>query len=170
MSKIVAAGVAALFVAVSAPSFAQTSSSEMGRLSAADWQTLTNTRINLIKSALQLSSDQEKFWPAIEKAIRTRAEHRRTRIENLAQAMAGEGGIAEALRKTNPVEAMERRGANLIQRGTDLKNLAEAWQPLYQTLKPEQKHRVALLGISVLHAVGNAVERRRWQEDENSED
>lgn len=169
MSKIVAAGVAALFVAVSAPSFAQAPSSEMGRLSAADWQALTNTRINLIKAALQLTPDQEKFWPAIEKAIRTRAEHRRTRIENLAQARAGEGGLVEAVRK-QPIEAMQKRAENLIQRGTDLKNLADAWQPLYPTLKPDQKQRMAVLGISVLHAVGNAMERRRWLEEENFED
>jgi hypothetical protein len=170
MSKIVAAGVAALFVAMSAPSFAQKASSDsMGRFSAADWQALTDTRINLVKAALQLTPDQEKYWPAIEKAIRTRAEHRKTRIENLAQAMAGEGGLAEAIRK-QPVQAMEKRGENLIQRGTDLKNLADAWQPLYQTLKPDQKQRMAVLGISVLHAVGSAVERRRWLEQEDSED
>jgi hypothetical protein len=170
MSKIVAAGVAALFVAVSAPSFAQTPSAEMGRVSAADLQALTNLRINLVKAALQLTPEQEKFWPAIEKAIRTRAEHRKTRLENAAQAMAGEGGIAEALRKSNPVELMQRRAANLTQRGADLKNLADAWQPLYQTLKPDQKQRMALLGISVLHAVGNAIERRRWQEEESFEE
>lgn len=170
MSKLVAASVAALFVAVSAPSFAQTPSSEMGRVSAADLQALTDLRINLVKAALQLTPEQEKFWPAIEKAIRTRAEHRRTRIENLAQAMAGDGGIAEALRKSNPVELMEMRATNLTQRGADLKNLAEAWQPLYETLKPEQKQRMALLGISVLHAVGNAIERRRWADEDSFED
>jgi len=172
MLKIIAAVVAALFLAVCAPAFAQAPSPGSSRLGAKDWETFTNTRINVVKAALQLTPDQEKFWPAIEKAIRARAEHRRTRIENAAQAMAdkGDGGLLEALRERNPVDAMHRRADALAQRSTDLKNLADAWQPLYETLKPEQKRRMAFLGIAVLRAVGNAVEQRRWQAEENAEE
>ena len=168
MLKVIAAAVAALSLAVSASAFAQAQS----RLGAKDWETFTDTRINVVKAALQLTPDQEKYWPAIEKAIRARAEHRRTRIENAAQAMAdkGDGGLLEALRDRNPVEAMHRRADALAQRSSDLKNLADAWQPLYQTLKPEQKRRMAFLGIAVLRAVGNAVEQRRWQAEENEEE
>lgn len=85
-------------------------------------------------------------------------------------ARAGDGGIVEALRKANPVEAMQNRAANLTQRGTDLKKPADARQPLYQTLKPEQKQRMALLGIAVLHVVGNAVEPRNWAEEGSLEE
>ena len=173
MLKVIAAAAAALFVAVSAPGFAQAASpGSSERSGAADWGTFTNTRINVVKAALQLTPDQEKYWPAIEKAIRARAEHRRTRIVNAAEAMAdkGNGGLLEALRDRNPVEAMHNRAEALSQRSTDLKNLADAWQPLYKTLKPEQKRRMAFLGITVLRAVGNAVEQRRWQAEENEEE
>jgi hypothetical protein len=172
MLKIVAAGVAALFVTASLPAFAQAPSpGSSGRLGAADLEAFTNTRINVIKAALQLTPDQEKYWPAIEKAIRARAEHRQARIANLAQAMAdkGNGGLIESLRGSNPIDLMHKRADALSQRATDLKNLADAWQPLYQTLKPEQKQRMAFLGVAVLRAVGNAAERRRWQEEEDSE-
>lgn len=173
MLKLVAAGVAALFVTVSAPSFAQAPSpGSSGRLGVADWDALTNTRINVIKAALQLTPDQEKYWPAIEKAIRARAEHRQARVANAARAMAdkGNGGLLESLRESNPIDLMHKRADALSQRATDLKTLADAWQPLYQTLKPEQKQRMAFLGVAVLRAVGNAVERRRWEEEEGSEE
>ena len=65
---------------------------------------------------------------------------------------------------------MHNRAEALAQRSTDLKNLADAWQPLYKTLKPEQKRRMAFLGITVLRAVGNAVEQRRWQAEENEQE
>ena len=99
MLKVIAAAAAALFVAVSAPGFAQAASpGSSERSGAADWGAFTNTRINVVKAALQLTPDQEKYWPAIEKAIRARAEHRRTRIVNAAEAMAdkGNGGLLEA--------------------------------------------------------------------------
>ncbi|WP_342723112.1 hypothetical protein AAFG07_28500 [Bradyrhizobium sp. B097] len=33
-------------------------------------------RVGIVKAALQLTPDQEKYWPAIEDAIRTRAKNR----------------------------------------------------------------------------------------------
>ena len=172
MSKVIAAVIAALFLAVSAPVSAQTSSPASSRMGAKGWDTFTTTRINVVKAALQLTPDQEKYWPAIEKAIRARAEHRRSRLANAAQAMAekGNGGLLEAVRNRNPIDAMHRRADALAQRSTDLKNLADAWQPLYATLKPEQKRRMAFLGIAVFRAVGNAVERRRWEAEQDEED
>jgi hypothetical protein len=47
--------------------------SALQRLSAADFNALTNARVTMVKAALQLTSDQEKYWPAIEEAIRSGA-------------------------------------------------------------------------------------------------
>ena len=81
MLKIVVAGVTALFVTASPLVYAQTpSAGAPERLSEADWNTLTDARINLVKNALQLTPDQEKFWPPIEAAIRERARDRQARI------------------------------------------------------------------------------------------
>jgi hypothetical protein len=46
------------------------------------------------------------------------------------------------LRDRNPVEFLQRRSTALAQRSADLKKLADAWQPLYQTLSPDQKKRM----------------------------
>jgi len=189
MLRLVATGAAAaLFTTVSSLSFAQSTSPGMQRMQgqgmqqrvqgmeqrsgASDWNTLTDTRINIIKSALQLTPDQEKYWPAVEKAIRTRAENRQARIANAAQAMADKssGGLVQAWRDRNPIEFMNKRAEALSQRSDDLKKVADAWQPLYQTLKPEQKRRLALLSIAVLHVMGNAIEQRRWADEEDSDD
>jgi hypothetical protein len=52
----------------------------------------------------------------------------------------------------------------LEQRGTNLKRLADAWQPLYQTLNPDQKQRMRLLAMHVVREVRGAVERHRMAE------
>jgi len=79
MLKIVAAGVTALFVTAPPLAYAQTPAAAATQ-SAADLGTLTDMRINVVKAALQLTPDQQKYWPVIEDAIRARAEHRQARM------------------------------------------------------------------------------------------
>jgi hypothetical protein len=68
------------------------------------------------------------------------------------------------LQNRNPVELMQRRAANLAQRAADLKKLADAWQPLYQTLTPDQKQRMSALMIVALRDATSAVEIRRMRD------
>jgi hypothetical protein len=74
----------------------------------------------------------------------------------------------EVFRNRDPIAFLQRRSAALAQRSADLDKLAEAWQPLYKTLSPEQRQRMAALAIFVLHDMSDVVERRRAQsEDED---
>ena len=170
MLKLVTSGLTALFVAVSPLAYAQApSSGAVERLSAADVGTLTDARINIVKTALQLTPDQEKYWPVIEDAVRARAKDRQARITTAA-ARANElreRSPIEALRDRNPVDFMHRRADALAQRAADLKKLADAWQPLYQTLNPEQKRRMAALALIVLREARDAVEQRRLQSEDD---
>lgn len=172
MSKIIVSGMTALFVTAATMAYAQAPSAgapETGR--AAHWRALTDARIDIVKAALQLTPDQEKYWPAIEAAIRARAQRRQTRIADAEKRMTelrGDG-LIEDLRNRNPIEFLQRRSDALAQRSADLKQLATAWQPLYQTLTPEQKRRMALLSIFVLREVGSAVEQRRMHEDDSDD-
>lgn len=182
MNKIMAAAATALFVTASASAFAQTGVNPsqymyapgQAHLSASDWDTLTAMRIKVVKAALQLTPQQEKYWPAIEQAMRVRAEHRQAQIGKAAEAMAtaekGKGSIIKALSERNPIEFMQNRADALTQRAEDLKKLADAWQPLYQTLKPEQKERMAFLASAVLHGMANRVEQRLMQSEEDTEE
>jgi hypothetical protein len=55
------------------------------------------------------------------------------------------------MRNRDPIAFLQRRAEALAQRSADLDKLAEAWQPLYKTLSPEQRQRLAALAIFVLN-------------------
>ena len=173
MLKIVTAAATALFVAASPLAYAQTpspSSSSPERLSALDWNKLTDLRIDLVKAALQLTPEQTKLWPPVENAIRARAEDRKARFAKVAETMGKrvDESSADIMANRDPIAFLQRRAEALAQRSADLNKLAEAWQPLYKTLSPDQRQRMAALAIFVLHDMSDAVERRRAQsEDED---
>jgi len=121
----------------------------------------TDARVGIIKAALQLTPDQEKYWPAVEEAIRARGKNQQARFERVA-----------ALRDSSPmegnaVELMQRRADSLIQRGADLKKLADAWEPLYKTLSPDQKKRMAFASYAAWRGMRDAIEHRIESEDDD---
>jgi len=133
MLKTLAAGATALFLVASPLAYAQASSDDVtDRLSAADLSAVTDARINIIKATLQLTPDQEKYWPPIEDAIRARAKDREARLASAAARVAeiNNRSLSEVLRDRDPIAFMHRRAEALAQRFADLKNLADAWQPL----------------------------------------
>jgi hypothetical protein len=176
MSKTIVAGLSALFITASSLAYAQVSTgpaqssgpTQAGpaqeRLSDAEFKTLTDRRIELIKLALQLKPDQEKSWPAVEEAIRARAMARRQRLVNLVARATGQ-------REFNPVELLRDRADALATRAANLKKLTDAWQPLYASLDDNQKARLRLLTVYVLREMRDAAESRRLQaEDEYYDD
>jgi hypothetical protein len=72
----------------------------------------------------------------------------------------------EVFRNRDPIAFLQQRSEALAQRSADLDKLAEAWQPLYKTLSPEQRQRMAALAIFVLHDMSDVVERRRAQSED----
>jgi len=164
MLKLTAAAATALFVTASPVVYAQTPSAvPLERLSTADLSKLTDLRIDLVKAALQLTPDQTKYWPPIENAIRTRAEDRQARVAKIRETMGkrADESAPEIIADRDPVAFMQRRAEALAQRSADLNKLAEAWEPLYKTLSPEQRKRMGALAIFVFHDMSDAIERRR---------
>lgn len=168
MLKTVAAGLTALFVTASSLAYAQapptpTSQQENARPSAADLNALTDARIGIVKAALQLTPEQAKYWPAVEEAIRNRAMGRQVRLAAAARLRdQGDG---------DPIDMVRHRADALAQRAAELKQLADAWQPLAATLTPEQKQRLRFFAVNILRLVPRAVELRRTEtEDEGDED
>ena len=92
------------------------------RLTPNELNVLTDARIAMTKGALQLTPEQQKFWPPIEEAIRGRAEARHHRMAAL-RSLAEQAGQ----RDFDPVALMRGRAENLAERGANLKKLAEAW-------------------------------------------
>jgi len=176
MIKMVATGMTALVVVItgSALGYAQSPSAEPSsqRVTAADLNALTDARIALVKGALQLTSEQEKYWPAIEDAIRSRAKERQNRLEGgLARAEERrDRSPIEVLRDRNPVEFLTRRSDALAQRAAGLKKLAAAWQPLFETLTPDQRRRLGFVAIVALRELRDAAEHRRIQDADDDDD
>ena len=76
----------------------------------------------------------------------------------------------DTLRNRDPIAFLQRRSEALAQRSADLDKLAEAWQPLYKTLSPDQRQRMAALAIFVLRDMSDAAERRRAMQSDDDED
>jgi hypothetical protein len=170
MLKLFVVGATALYVTLSSTAFAQAPSA-MGpttRLGQADLAKLTDERIAIVKSVLQLTPDQEKYWPAVADAIRVRAQNRDARLTRIAETVGkmSDESANEVLRNRDPVAFLDRRADALAQRAQDLKKLADAWRPLYPTLSSEQKQRLAGLAVFALHQVGSALEQRAQPDDE----
>jgi hypothetical protein len=153
----------ALFVTACPSAYAQAPTTPAPQVSGTDdADSLTDVRINVVKSALQLTPDQEKLWPPIEDAIRNRAKNRQARIANAAARVneLRDRSPVELLRDRDPINFMRRRADALAQRSADLKKLADAWQPLYATLSPDQGRRMAFVTVFVLREVRGRIEQR----------
>jgi len=123
------------------------------KLSQADMKALTDARIAIVKAALQLKPDQEKYWPAIEEAVRARAEARQQRMAALNEAVNQ--------KDRDPFKLLGMRADALAEKGAALKKLADAWQPLYASLDADQKRRLGSVAVRVLPAIRDAFDTRR---------
>ena len=167
MIKKIAVAATAVLITASPLAYAAETSSTVGmrHLSAADLNALTDARVGIIKAALQLTPDQEKYWPAVEEAIRARAKNRQARLERVAELR--DSGLMEAVGDRSPVELMQRRAEVLGQRAADLKKLADAWEPLYKTLTPDQKKRMAFATYAAMRGIRAAIEHRIESDDDD---
>jgi LTXXQ motif family protein len=170
IKQIAVAATAVLITASPLAYAAETTSSTTGMrhpLTGADLNALTDARVGMMKAALQLTPEQEKYWPALEAAIRARAKNRQARFERFAELRDRDTSATEALREQNPVELMQRRAEMLTQRGADLKKVADAWEPLYKTLSQDQKKRMAFATFVTGRAMRETIERRLDSEDDD---
>ncbi|MCB8820592.1 Spy/CpxP family protein refolding chaperone [Microvirga rosea] len=135
---------------------------ESERLNPSEFKMLTDIRVGVIRAALQLTPEQEKLWPAVEEAIRARAETRYRRLTSLGEAMG-------QWRDIDPVQFYRTRAEVLTDRAAGLKKLADAWQPLYQSLSPDQKMRLRLVTVHAIEGLRAAVENRRMEIDDGED-
>ena len=158
MIKKVAVATTAVLITASPVAYAAESNTVgMTNPTAADFKSLTDARVATIKAALQLTPDQEKYWPALEDAIRARAKNRQARWERVADLR--DNGPMSALQGRNAIELMQSRAEALTQRGADLKKVADAWEPLYKTLSDDQKKRMAFVTVVAARGLRDTMER-----------
>lgn len=126
---------------------------DSGRLSPTEFKILADVRVGVIKAALQLTPEQQQKWPPVEEAIRARSEARYRRLSGLEERMG-------QWREVDPVQFYRERADNLAERATGLKKLADAWQPLYQSLTSDQKTRLRFVTVRALEGARAAMESR----------
>ena len=132
MWKPVVASIAMLSMAGSTIAYAQQSPhGDRARMTADDKAAITDARIAARKAALKLTPDQEKHWPALEQALREISKQRTARRE-MRRTIERRGDALQHLRD---------RADALSTRAAELRRLADAAQPLYQSLDQAQKRR-----------------------------
>jgi hypothetical protein len=172
MSKLVCVGLAALItIGSSFLAHAQVATAGAARqqLSATELETLTDARISIVRFALQMTPEQEKLWRPVEEAIRFRAAGRQARLAE-REARVGElreQNALEILLDRNPVDFLRRRADALAQRAAEVKRLADAWQPLYATLTPDQRRRLGVVATFVFRDMRDEVEDRLLENGDN---
>ncbi len=124
---------------------------DKGQLGPADFKILADVRIGVIKAALQLTPEQQQYWPPVEEAIRARSEARYRRLSDIEKHMG-------QWREIDPVQVYRERADALSVRAANLKRLADAWQPLYQTLTADQKMRLRFVTVRALEGMRAAIE------------
>jgi zinc resistance-associated protein len=144
MWKAVLAGTTALTIAGSSLVFAQDRAgdgdkAQRWRPSAEDMSVIFDARVSAFKSALKLTPDQEKLWPAVETAVRDIAKERMQRRADRREARRQDDG------KRDPIERLRQRADTMSERAADLKKIADAVEPLYKSLDDGQKRRFTML-------------------------
>lgn len=151
MMKKILAGTVALSLAGAGLALAQQTppnDAPRHRPSAEDVAAFTDARIAALKAGLRLTAEQEKHWPAVEAAIRDLAKERAERMKEFAERRAERREVRRSDNARPAPDAIGRlrRGADaLATRATALKKLADAADPLYQSLDQDQKRRFAVL-------------------------
>ena len=92
-----------------------------------DRAAIVDARIAAHKAALKLTPEQEKNWPAYEAALRNLAKLRVERYQEQKPA--------------DPVALLRQRAEDLSSASAALKQLADAEEPLLNSLDDAQKHR-----------------------------
>lgn len=105
-------------------------------LSPGDRAAFADARIAALHAGLKLTPDQEKLWPPVEGAMRDLIEFRQQRREAMRGRPRFSDDAPAALR------AMADAAGTW---GDALRKLADASQPLYASLDPDQKRRAMIL-------------------------
>src|SRR5918997_4546931 len=84
--------VTALFIVGTPMAYAQSTSGagevhDNGRLNQTEFKILTDARVGMVKVALQLTPEQQQYWPSVDDAIRARSEARYRRLSAFEERM-----------------------------------------------------------------------------------
>ena len=166
MKKALIAATAAALIAGSAATYAANTERGPGRAdrwqpTTADYAALADARIASLKAGLKLTPDQEKLWPQVESTLREVSKDRAARMQQAREARKANDGA-----RPDPITRMRNAATRMDAAAVDLRKLADASQPLYNTLDESQKQRLNILlrqnmkGMGMMHHGGPHGPRR----------
>jgi zinc resistance-associated protein len=129
---------------------------QRGGLSSEDRAAFFDARLAAIHAGLRLNGDQEKLWPPVEAAARDLAKQ----MTDLREKARTDGPPA------SPFDGMRRRGEAATATGAALTRLADAAQPLWNTLTDEQKRRYPMLARGMMGGGRDMDRRERFRGQE----
>lgn len=131
--------ISAPVLAVAAESDQQAASAERMQQWAADRETMLDAKLAGMKAGLGLTADQEKLWSPFESAVKDADKSRMDAIGQMMRMRAqGE--------RMSPIDHLDAMADRLSQGAANLKKIADAAKPLYDSLDESQKHKFGMLG------------------------
>ena len=99
-----------------------------------------------MKAGLRLTPDQEKLWPPFETAVRDAAKARMEAMRSMHEKMHEEMHKGE---RPSPIERMTEMSEHLAKASAEMKSIADAAKPLFDSLDESQKHHFGPLLMSL---------------------
>jgi hypothetical protein len=126
-------------LAVAAEGDQQSSRAERMQHWAADRETMLDAKLAGMKAGLGLTADQEKLWTPFEAAVK---DADKSRMDAMGQMMRmrAEG------ERMSPIDHLDAMANRLSQGAANIKRIADAAKPLYDSLDESQKHKFGMLG------------------------
>jgi hypothetical protein len=133
---------------------------ERPRFSAEARERLLEGRFAMAKTALRLTSDQQKLWEPVEQHLRTTASERQQRRAERREQREKRRQSGEARQRPSLADRIDRASERMAQRAESMKAFAQAFRPFYASLSDEQK---AVAGIVLRQVSGGRFRgRERW--------
>jgi hypothetical protein len=136
------------------------------RMSTDDMGAFVDARIAGLKAGLRLSAEQEKLWPPVETALKELSTKHIGRREEFRSQRNERADRDEPRERPSPIERLRKGADRMTEIGSDLKQLADATDPLYQSLDEPQKRRFDALAHAGMRGMGRMNhdgERRGWR-------
>ena len=96
-----------------------------------------------MKAALKLTPDQEKNWAAFEASVRDAAQARREAMRAMRDPARGD-------ERPTPIERMNAMADHLAKTSTEIKGIAAAAKPLYESLDDGQRRHFGPLMATLI--------------------
>ena len=139
VAMLVAGSLAAPTFALAAEGDQQASRAERMQKWAADRETMLDAKLAGMKAGLGLTADQERLWGPFESAVK---DANKSRIDAMGAMMR----MRAQGERMSPVDRLEAMSDRLSRGATNVKKIADAAKPLYDSLDESQKHKFGMLG------------------------